>query len=118
MEENARIAAGEKEKPSVDEVLDPIGAHAKKEGAQDPAPADGEADAPGAEPVSVSMAKGLEGDGTKSADATEPVPQAPERGSAMDRKAAEVAGKLSQMGPDKSKKAKADKAEKGKKAGK
>ena len=121
MEENARIAAGEKEKPSVEEVLDPIGAHAKKDGAQDPAPADGEAGAPGAEPVSVSMAKGLEGDGTKSADATEPVPQAPERGSAMDRKAAEVAGKLSQIGPDKSdkaKKAKAEKAEKGKKAGK
>ena len=105
MEENARIAAGEnKEKPSSEEILDPIGAHAKKDGDQDFSPANGEADAsraPGAEPVSVSMAKGLEGDGTKSADAQEPVPQAPEKGSAMDRKAAEVAGDLAQIGPKK-----------------
>ena len=101
MEENAKIAAGEnQEKPSEAEILDPIGAHAKKDGAQDPAPADGEAGAPGAEPVSVSMAKGLDGDGTKSADATVPEAVAPGRGNAMDRKAAEVAGKLSHIGPE------------------
>ena len=101
MEENAKIAAGDK--PSEAEILDPIGAHAKKDGAQDPAPADGEADAsraPGAEPVSVNMAKGLDGDGTKSADATVPEAVAPGRGNAMDRKAAEVAGKLSHIGPE------------------
>lgn len=102
MEENARIAAGEnKEKPSSEEILDPIGAHAKKDGAADPEPAGGDAGEIGAEPVSVSMAQGLEGDGTKSADAHEPVPQAPEKGSAMDRKAAEVAGDLAQIGPKK-----------------
>jgi len=102
MEENARIAAGEnKEKPSSEEILDPIGAHAKKDGAADPEPAGGDAGEIGAEPVSVSMAHGLEGDGTKSADAQEPVPQAPEKGSAMDRKAAEVAGDLAQIGPKK-----------------
>ena len=102
MEENAKIAAGENqgEKPTSEEILDPIGAHAKKDGAQDPAPADGEADAPGAEPVSVNMAKGLDGDGTKSADATVPEAVAPGRGNAMDRKAAEVAGKLSHIGPE------------------
>ena len=101
MEENARIAAGENnEKKSSEEILDPIGAHAKKDGAADPYPS-GDAGEIGAEPVSLSMAHGLEGDGTKSADALEPVPQAPENGSAMDRKAAEVAGELAQIGPKK-----------------
>ena len=101
MEENARIAAGEnKDKPSSDEILDPIGAHAKKDGAEEPEPAGQDAGAPGAEPVSVNMAKGLEGDGTKSADATIPEAVAPGRGNAMDRKAAEVAGKLSHVGPE------------------
>lgn len=102
MEENARIAAGENnEKTSPEEILDPIGAHAKKGGAADPCPAGGDAGEFGKEPVSVSMAHGLEGDGTKSADALEPIPQAPENGSAMDRKAAEVAGDLAQLGPKK-----------------
>lgn len=101
MEENARIAAGEeKEKPSSEEILDPIGAHAKKDGAADPEPAGQDVGAPGAEPVSVDMAKGLEGDGTKSADATIPEAVAPGRGNAMDRKAAEVAEKLSHIGPE------------------
>ena len=50
--------------------------------------------------MSVNMAKGLEGDGTKSADATVPEAVAPGRGNAMDRKAAEVAGKLSHVGPE------------------
>ncbi len=102
MEENAKIAAGENqgEKPTSEEILDPIGAHAKKDGAADPEPADQDAGAPGAEPVSVNMAKGLDGDGTKSADATVPEAVAPGRGNAMDRKAAEVAGKLSHIGPE------------------
>lgn len=101
MEENARIAAGENnEKPSSEEILDPIGAHAKKDGAADPEPAGQDAGAPGADPVSVDMAKGLEGDGTKSADATIPEAVAPGRGNAMDRKAAEIAGKLSHIGPE------------------
>lgn len=101
MEENAKIAAGDK--PSEAEILDPIGAHAKKDRSQDFSPANGEANsslAHGAEPVSVSMAHGLEGDGTKSADATIPETVAPGRGNAMDRKAAEVAGKLSHIGPE------------------
>lgn len=106
MEENAKIAAGEK--PDAKEILDPIGAHAVGT-AETPAQQDGQEaadtpdtpDAPGGEPVAVSMAKGLEGDGTKSADATEPIPQAPERGSAMDRKAAEVASDLAKIGPKK-----------------
>jgi hypothetical protein len=102
MEENARIAAGEKkEKPSSEEILDPIGAHAKKGGATDPEPADHDAGAPGADPISVNMAKGLEGDGTKSADATIPEAVAQGRGNAMDRKAAEIAGDLAQIGPKK-----------------
>ena len=100
MEENARIAAGENnEKKSSEEILDPIGAHAKKDGAADPYPTGGDTGEFGEDPVSVSIAHGLEGDGTKSADALEPIPQAPENGSAMDRKAAEVAGELAQIGP-------------------
>ena len=100
MEENAKIAAGEnKEKPSSAEILDPIGAHAKKDGAAEPAPAEAPS-APGAEPVAVNMAKGLEGDGTKSADAEIPEAVAPGRQNAMDKKAAEVAGKLSHIGPE------------------
>lgn len=100
MEENARIAAGENnEKKSSEEILDPIGAHAKNDGAADPYPTGGDTGEFGEEPVSVSMAHGIEGDGTKSADALEPIPQAPENGSAMDRKAAEVAGELAQIGP-------------------
>lgn len=102
MEENARIAAGEnKEKPSSEEILDPIGAHAKKDGAPDPEPAGQDVGAPFADPISVNMAKGLEGDGTKSADATIPEAVAPGRGNAMDRKAAEIAGDLAQIGPKK-----------------
>ena len=100
MEENARIAAGENnEKKSSEEILDPIGAHAKKDGEADPYPTGGDTGEFGEEPVSVSIAHGLEGDGTKSADALEPIPQAPENGSAMDRKAAEVAGERAQIGP-------------------
>ena len=123
MEENAKIAAGEK--TDAKEILDPIGAHAvgtaeapAQQDGQEAADAPDAPDAPGGEPVAVSMAKGLEGDGTKSADATEPIPQAPERGSAMDRKAAEVASKLSQIGPDKSEKGKKTTAKAGKKSGK
>ena len=102
MEENARIAAGEnKKKPSADDILDPIGAHAKNDGYAYSDPAVDDAGDIGAEPVSVNMAKGLEGDGTKSADAHEPIPQATVNGSAMDRKAAEIAGDLAHIGPKK-----------------
>lgn len=122
MEENSRIAANEnKEKPSSEEILDPIGAHAKKDGDQNFSPANGEADSRApreAEPVSVSMAQGLEGDGTKSADATIPEAVAPGRGNAMDRKAAEVAGKLSHVGPEPEPKGKVKGKGKGKGEGK
>lgn len=97
MEENARIASGEK-KPGMDvgEALDPIGAHAagapKKE-----VPDNGEAI--GKDPEPVVEAKGVQGDVTRNADAEMPRPEAPERGNAMDRQAADIAGKLATMGP-------------------
>lgn len=120
MEENARIAAGDGEgngeKKDVGEILDPIGAHAKKpEGEAADAgeladagtePAVGEGDGEksiGADPASVPSAQGRKDDGTRSADTTPPPAQAPEKGGKMDQKAAEVAAGLDQLGPVKGK---------------
>lgn len=115
MEENARIASGEK-KPEmdVDEALDPIGAHAA--GAPKKEVPDSE-DAIGRNPEPVVEAKGVQGDVTRNADAEMPKPEAPERGNAMDRQAADIAGKLATMGPVEEPPANDAKAAKGAKKG-
>lgn len=99
MEENARIAAGKKPIKE-EEMLDPIGAHleAKAHEPKEETPA-ADAKAPGKDPEPVKKAGEDEDDATKTADAEEPIPQAPEKGSAMDRQAADVAQKLSTIGP-------------------
>ena len=116
MEENARIAAGEK--TSSKEMLDPIGAHleAKAQEPKEETPA-ADAKAPGKDPEPVKKAGEDEDDATKTADAEEPIPQAPEKGSAMDRQAADVAQKLSTIGPVDTP-APREKASKGKSKGK
>jgi len=103
MEENSRIAAGEnmedKEANGIGEALDPVGAHLSKATRSEEVRDD--AAVHGGDPAEISLARNLEGDATRSADAQEPVPQAPEKGSAMDRKAAEVAKDLAHIGPKK-----------------
>ena len=111
MEENARIEAGKPdEKKDVGEILDPIGYHMKGTGNEEETNDDVE-EAIGADPVSVSMAKGVDGDATKSADATIPKPSVTERSGNMDKVAADIAEKLSVVGPSE-KKAKGRKAKK------
>ena len=100
LEENARIAAGKKkEHASTQEMLDPIGAHMKKGGSQDPDPAQNDGTGIGdAQPVK--QARNLDGDATKTADANVPAPEVAERASAMDRQASDIARKLSTIGPE------------------
>ena len=100
MEENARIAAGKKkEHASTQEMLDPIGAHMKKGGSQDPAPAQNDGTGIGdAQPVK--QARNLDGDAVRTADANVPAPEVAERASAMDRQASDIARKLSTIGPE------------------
>lgn len=99
LEENARIAEREKDDKKKKEqltsadILDPIGALAKK----DPGP-DRPADVVSGQDGSTVMPKHAihrEDDGTRSADAVEPVPQTSERAGAMDKGAADMARKLS-----------------------
>lgn len=103
MEANARIERGEDGKgKDIAEVLDPIGAHMKDREVQAP-PDEGAQDMPDAAPPDadpVPTASGREDDGTRSADTEVPEPQAPDRSGAMDKSAAEVARKLSVVGPD------------------
>lgn len=100
MEENARIAkeGGENaNKPDLSEILDPIGAHVNGSSLPNDAPAD--VDPVGKQPNPVEKAYGEDGDATKSADATEPVPTVQEKAGEMDIQAADIARKLSQIGP-------------------
>ena len=117
MEENARIAAGKKSFKE-EEMLDPIGAHleAKAQEPKEEAPA-ADAKSPGKDPEPVKKAGEDEDDATKTADAEEPIPHAPEKGSAMDRQAADIAQKLSTIGPVETPAPK-EKASKGKPKGK
>lgn len=100
LEENARIAAGKKnEHASTQEMLDPIGAHMKKGGSQDPEPAQNDGTGIGdAQPVK--QARNLDGDAVRTADANVPAPEVSERASAMDRQASDIARKLSTIGPE------------------
>lgn len=100
MEENARIAAGEKPKADPSEMLDPVGAHMKKDGEPDAPNNDGPYDAAGKPAEPLKRAIHRPDDGTRSADAVEPLPEISERAGAMDRSAAEMARKLSIVGPD------------------
>lgn len=102
MEENARLEAEKAGKKDVGEILDPIGAHMKGDKSAELQNEDA-GDAIGAEPVSVSLAKGLDGDATKSADASIPKPTVTEKGSRMDAVAADIAEKLSTVGPSEKK---------------
>ena len=98
--ENERIAAGKgKEHASVQEMLDPVGAHMKKNAAKDPAPAENDGTGLGdAQPVR--QARDLDGDAVRSADANLPAPEVSERANAMDRQASDIARKLSTIGPE------------------
>ena len=98
LEENKRIAEGKK-RASVDEMLDPIGAHMEKDipDAEIAERAD-PADFGNAEPVV--QAKDLEGDIVRTVDADIPKPAVMDRASAMDVMAMNVANKLSIVGPD------------------
>lgn len=107
MEENARIEGekGKVAKADANEILDPIGSHAKTSGEAggdaapaDAAPAEAEADPAEAEPVDSAKEEGT-GERTKSADAKEPIPTVSEKAGEMDRKAADTARKLAQFGP-------------------
>ena len=98
--ENARIASGKaKGHASVQEMLDPVGAHMKKGASKDPAPAENDGTGLGdAQPVR--QARDLDGDAVRSADADLPAPEVSERASAMDRQASDIARKLSTIGPE------------------
>ena len=95
MEENARIAAG-KSGMDPDEALDPIGRHMK--GAAANQAAHEAPDAPGKTPAPIVQSMHNKDDITNSADASIPRPVAPGRQNAMDRNAADMAGKLSILG--------------------
>lgn len=93
MEENARIAAGEKPEMNVEEALDPIGAHMKRDGEQPKAEERSELIGKEAKPPK--SARGRDDDVARTADAAFPVPEAQNAKNAMDRQAAEMAGNLS-----------------------
>ena len=99
MEENARIAAGEKPKMDVNEALDPIGAHAMKTGEShgpSEAGAVNDKDEVNESPsMKIRRAKDVKGDVAKNADADEPVAKAQDERNKMDRQAAEIAKGLS-----------------------
>ena len=99
LEENARIASGKQKPPAnPQEMLDPVGAHMKKEGAEVPAPANNDGTVIGdAKPIE--QARNRDDDGTRSADTAAPLPSVSERAGAMDRQAAETARLLSTIGP-------------------
>ena len=98
--ENARIAAEKAKNPaSAKEMLDPLGAHMKKEGSNVPAPAENAGTGIGdAQPVK--QARNLDGDAVRTADANVPTHEVGERASAMDRQASDIARKLSTIGPE------------------
>lgn len=100
MEENAKIAAG-KGKPTVgtDEILDPIGAHARGTGHGEEEKGEEPSSAVGKDPVGVVLAKNDPEDGTRTADAEVPRPTVTDRASELDKTAADVAEKLSTLGP-------------------
>lgn len=98
LEENAKIAAG-KGKANPQEMLDPVGAHQKGAPGAAPAPHDSEPTDDANQESPVKQARNKEDDGTKSADATEPIPTVSERAGQMDRMAAEVARRVSTIGP-------------------
>ena len=93
MEENARIAAGDKPEMDVNEALDPIGAHMKK--CSEEKPAEERPESIGKEATPPESASGRDDDVAKTADAAFPVPKAQNPKNAMDRQAAEMAGNLS-----------------------
>ena len=101
LEENKRIAQEDNKKQTANtqEMLDPIGAHVKKEGSAEPAPAENDGTGIGdAKPIE--QAHNREDDGTRSADTAAPLPSVGDRAGAMDRQAAETARKLSTIGPE------------------
>lgn len=101
MEENARIAAGKSEKKNsdVNEILDPIGAHAKGTDHGNSFKDDGAPKSIGKDPAAVERAMGRKDDATRTADAEVPRPTVAEKATEMDKTAAEVAEKLSTIGP-------------------
>jgi len=106
MEENAKIAAGEK--PSINEILDPVGVHMKR--ANTPAQ-DDPSDTIGKTPDPVEAASGRKDDATRNADAKHPDAKPAGRKNQMDEKAAEMAEKLSRLGPPPKKTEKPEKAD-------
>lgn len=98
--ENKRIAAGKnRERASTQEMLDPLGAHMKKNGSNDPAPAQNDGTGVGdAQPVR--QARNLDGDAVRTADANIPPSAVSERAGAMDRQASDIARKISTIGPE------------------
>lgn len=120
MEENAKIASKDR-KIDPAEMLDPIGAHMKTEKGKvdiemETTPAEREeiTDPDSLEAINPIPPDPLEEDATKSADTEVPEAQAPGRGNKMDQQAAEMAEKLSTLGPDRKSKAKKSKAKKDK----
>jgi len=113
MEENARIAAS---KPSMDvnAALDPIGANMKGSAEKKESEDADTSRSIGKDAEMPKSASGADDDATRSADAATPVPMAQNPKNAMDRQAAEMAGKLSVMSvidnPVKQKKARGKKA--------
>lgn len=116
MEENARIASS-KPKMDVMSALDPVGSN-MKEGVHGAAK-DGQQGRKATESIGKDAelpksASGRQDDATRNADAVGPVPKAQDARNAMDRQAAEMAGKLSVLSsidnPIKGKKAKGKKA--------
>lgn len=95
MEENARIASGGKPKMDVNEALDPIGAHMKSGNGDPRKETANETSSIGKEAEPPAAASGRDDDVAMTADAAFPVPKAQNAKNAMDRQAAEMAGKMS-----------------------
>lgn len=95
MEANARIARGENINPS--EMLDPIGAHAKKENAPAPTPVEPKDTRADAAPIKT--AENRQDDAVRTADAKVPDLKVNDRAGSLDKSAADVARKLSVIGP-------------------
>ena len=103
LEENARIESGKAEKISDDEILDPIGAHAMSgenyiDNAGSASGDVGIGDLVG-EARPVDRARNLQDDATRTADAEPPKAEAPGRKNKMDEMAADMAEKISTIGP-------------------
>lgn len=99
MEANARIANGEKPKEiNPNEMLDPIGAHLANP-SNPPTPKTDEPNNTIADAAPVKIAKNRQDDAVRTADAEIPGIRVDERAGAMDRSAADIAKKLSTIGP-------------------